>query len=89
LLATAGKLVFSGDAEGWFSALKDDTGEEMWRFNVGSGIHGNPTTFTADGKQYVAIVYGPGGGSLLPLIYDELMKRNNRGGGLMVFGLSD
>ena len=89
LLATAGKLVFSGDAEGYFSALKDDTGEELWRFNVGTGIHGNPTTFTADGKQYVAIVYGPGGGSLLPLIYDELMKRNNRGGGLMVFGLSD
>ena len=81
--------MFSGDAEGWFSALKDDTGEELWRFNVGTGIHGNPTTFTADGKQYVAIVYGPGGGSLLPLIYDELFKRNNRGGGLMVFGLSD
>jgi alcohol dehydrogenase (cytochrome c) len=89
LLATAGGLVFSGDAEGWFSALKDDTGEELWRFNVGSGIHGNPTTFTVDGRQYVAIVYGPGGGSLWPLVYDELFKRNNRGGGMMVFGLVD
>lgn len=89
LLATAGGLVFTGDAEGWFSALKDDTGEELWRFNVGSGIHGNPTTFTVDGRQYVAIVYGPGGGSLWPLVYDELFKRNNRGGGMMVFGLAD
>jgi alcohol dehydrogenase (cytochrome c) len=89
LLTTAGRLVFSGDAEGYFSAMKDDTGETLWRFNVGTGIHGNPTTFTADGKQYVAIVYGPGGGSIWPLVYDELFKRQNRGGGMMVFGLSE
>lgn len=89
LLATAGNLVFSGDAEGYFNAMTDDTGELLWRFNVGTGIHGNPTTFTADGKQYVAIVYGPGGGSLWPLVYDELFKHQNRGGGMMVFGLTD
>jgi alcohol dehydrogenase (cytochrome c) len=89
LLTTAGRLVFSGDAEGYFSAMKDDTGETLWRFNVGTGIHGNPTTFTADGKQYVAIVYGPGGGSIWPLVYDELFKRQNRGGGMMVFGMSE
>jgi alcohol dehydrogenase (cytochrome c) len=89
LIATAGGLVFSGDAEGYFNAVKDDTGETLWRFNVGTGIHGNPTTFTANGKQYVAIVYGPGGGSLWPLVYDELFKHQNRGGGMMVFGLPD
>lgn len=89
LLATAGRLVFAGDAEGYLNAMADDTGEMLWRFNVGTGIHGNPTTFTADGKQYVAIVYGPGGGSLWPLVYDELFKHQNRGGGMMVFGLSE
>lgn len=89
LLATAGGLVFSGDAEGYFAAVRDDTGETMWRFNVGTGIHGNPTTFTAEGKQYVAVVYGPGGGSIWPLVYDELFKHQNRGGGMMVFGLGD
>jgi alcohol dehydrogenase (cytochrome c) len=89
LLATAGKLIFTGDAEGYFNAMKDDTGELMWRFNVGTGIHGNPTTFTANGKQYVAIVYGPGGGSLWPLVYDELFKHQNRGGGMMVFALPE
>jgi len=89
LIATAGGLVFTGDAEGYFSAIKDDTGETLWRFNVGTGIHGNPTTFTANGKQYVAIVYGPGGGSLWPLVYDELFKHQNRGGGMIVFGLPD
>ncbi|HMV55341.1 MAG TPA: methanol/ethanol family PQQ-dependent dehydrogenase [Rhodocyclaceae bacterium] len=89
IVATAGGLIFAGDAEGYFSALRDDTGEQLWRFNVGTGIHGNPTTFTVDGKQYVAIVYGPGGGSLWPLVYDELFKHQNRGGGMMVFGLAD
>ena len=89
LLATGGGLVFSGDAEGYFTAMKDDTGELLWRHNVGTGIHGNPTTFTADGKQYVAIVFGPGGGSLWPLVYDELFKTQSRGGGMVVFGLSD
>jgi alcohol dehydrogenase (cytochrome c) len=82
-------VVFAGDAEGWFHAMRDDTGEALWRFNVGTGIHGNPTTFTVDGKQYVAIVYGPGGGSLWPLVYDELFKHQNRGGGMMIFGLSE
>jgi alcohol dehydrogenase (cytochrome c) len=89
LMATAGGLVFSGDAEGYFSAMRADTGETLWHFNVGTGIHGNPTTFAVDGKQYVAIVYGPGGGSLWPLTYEQLFKTQSRGGGMMVFGLSD
>ena len=87
LVSTAGGLVFSGNAAGYFEAVDDETGETLWRHNVGAGIHGNPTTFTVDGKQMVAIVYGPGGGSLWPLAYGEFMKVNNRGGGLMVFAL--
>ena len=82
--------MFSGDAEGIFSAMRDDTGETLWRFNVGTGIHGNPTSFTgADGKQYIAVVYGPGGGSLFPLVNDQLFEHLNHGGGMMVFGLPD
>jgi alcohol dehydrogenase (cytochrome c) len=89
LISTAGGLVFYGDAEGYFGAVRDDTGEELWRFNVGTGIHGNPSTFTVDGKQMVAVVYGPGGGSLWPLTYPEFFKTHNRGGGVMVFALQD
>jgi alcohol dehydrogenase (cytochrome c) len=89
IVTTAGGLLFTGDAEGYFWALRDDTGEALWKFNVGTGIHGNPTSFTVDGKQYIAVVYGPGGGSIWPLVYDELFKHQNRGGGMMVFGLQD
>ena len=89
ILATAGGLVFFGDPEGMFSAVKDDTGETLWQYNVGTGIHGNPTSFTAGGKQYVAIVVGPGGGGLWPIYFKEWFKNQSKGGGLFVFGLSD
>ena len=85
--ATAGGLVFFGDAEGYFHAVRDDTGEELWRHNVGTGVHGNPTTWTAGGKQYVAIVAGAGGGGIWPLAYGEWLKKHTKGGVLVVFGL--
>jgi alcohol dehydrogenase (cytochrome c) len=88
ILATAGGLVFFGDPEGMFWAVRDDTGETLWRYNTGTGIHGNPTTWTAGGNQYVAIVVGPGGGGLWPLYYSEWLKTHSKGGGLFVFGLS-
>lgn len=87
MLSTGGGLVFYGDPEGNFNALDDETGEHLWSFQTGSGIHGNPTTYTADGKQYVAIVYGAGGGGIWPLYFAEWYKHNNKGGGLMVFAV--
>jgi alcohol dehydrogenase (cytochrome c) len=89
ILATAGGLVFFGDPEGMFTAVRDDTGETLWQYNVGTGIHGNPTTFTAGGKQYVAIVVGPGGGGLWPIYFSDWFKKQSKGGGLFVFGLAD
>ncbi len=85
LLATAGGLAFYGDPDGRFNAVNDETGEHLWSFNTGSGIHGNPTTYTAEGKQYVAIVYGAGGGGIWPLYYSNFLKTHTKGGGLMVF----
>jgi alcohol dehydrogenase (cytochrome c) len=87
MLATAGGLVFYGDPEGYFNAVDDETGEHLWSFQTGSGIHGNPTTYTANGKQYVAIVYGAGGGGIWPLYFSDWLKTNTKGGGLMVFAV--
>jgi alcohol dehydrogenase (cytochrome c) len=89
ILSTAGGLVFYGDPEGMFHAVRDDTGEALWSYNVGTGIHGNPTTYTANGKQYVAIVVGPGGGGIWPATYGDWFKKQSKGGGLIVFGLED
>ncbi len=87
MLATAGGLVFTGDAEGFFRAIKDDTGETLFEYNVGTGVHSNPTTYMVGDTQYVAVLVGPGGGSLWPLVYGEFFKKNTKGGGLFVFAL--
>jgi PQQ-dependent dehydrogenase (methanol/ethanol family) len=61
-VATAGNVVFYGTMEGWFKALKADTGELLWQFKTGSGIIGQPVTYRGpDGRQYVAILSGVGG----------------------------
>jgi alcohol dehydrogenase (cytochrome c) len=61
LLATAGGLVFTGNLEGVVVALDAKTLQELWRFDVGAGITAPPMTFSAGGKQYVAIEVGYGG----------------------------
>jgi len=89
MLATGGGLVFYGDPEGYFNALDDETGEHLWSFQTGSGVHSNPTTFTVNGKQYVSIVYGAGGGGIWPLYFSDWLKTNTKGGGLMVFAVDE
>ena len=59
LAATAGGLVFGGDANGHFKALDDRTGKVLWDMNLGSSVSGYPICFAADGKQYVAVITGP------------------------------
>ena len=62
VLATGGDVVFYGTLDGWFKAVDAKTGRVLWRFKVGSGVVGNPISFTgADGKQYVAVYAGIGG----------------------------
>ena len=61
-LVTAGDVVFFGTLDGWFKAADARTGKVLWRFKVGSGVVGNPITYTGpDGKQYVAVYAGIGG----------------------------
>ena len=61
-LATKGDVVFYGTLDGWFKAANARTGAVLWKFKVGSGIVGNPVTYTGpDGKQYVAVYAGIGG----------------------------
>src|SRR5262249_62356698 len=61
VLATGGGLVFAGEPTGEFNALNARTGELMWQFQCGSGHHSSPTTYSVDGRQYVAVPSGWGG----------------------------
>jgi alcohol dehydrogenase (cytochrome c) len=61
-LVTAGDVVFYGTMEGWFKALDARDGTLLWQYKTGSGIVGQPVSYTGpDGKQYIAILSGVGG----------------------------
>ncbi|MFN8594511.1 MAG: PQQ-dependent dehydrogenase, methanol/ethanol family [Thermomicrobiales bacterium] len=57
-LATAGGLVFSGEANGNFDAYNAKTGDLLWQFQTGAGVNGPAMTYEIDGKQYVAVAAG-------------------------------
>jgi alcohol dehydrogenase (cytochrome c) len=57
-LATAGGIVVTALIEGTVVALDDQTLEELWSFNVGTGINAPPMTYAVNGKQYIAIATG-------------------------------
>ena len=59
-LATAGGLVFSGDATGRFFALDAGDGSELWSFRTGSGHRGSAITYAVGGRQYIATPSGWG-----------------------------
>jgi glucose dehydrogenase len=58
LLATGGRLVFGGDAAGYFRAFDQRTGKVVWEQNLGTAVSGFPVSFAVDGKQYIAVATG-------------------------------
>jgi len=61
-LVTAGDVAFYGTLDGWFKSVNAKTGEVLSKFKIGSGVVGNPITYSGpDGKQYVAVYAGIGG----------------------------
>ena len=62
VLTTGGGLVFTGKLTGEFVALDEATGKTLWQFKTGSAINSTAITYTHNGKQYVTIASGLGGG---------------------------
>ena len=93
MLATGGGLVFSGGTnDRKFHAFDAATGKLVWEFPTNSGITGQPTSFTIDGKQYIAVLSGWGVDAramqtrlnrLLPGNYPEVPE----GGAVWVFAV--
>ncbi|HEX6928492.1 MAG TPA: PQQ-dependent dehydrogenase, methanol/ethanol family [Gammaproteobacteria bacterium] len=86
VLATGGGLVFTGEPTGEFNAYDARTGELLWQYQTGSGIHSNPVTYSIDGRQYVAVPSGWGGWIKG---YAPTMLGAPRGDALFVFALPD
>jgi alcohol dehydrogenase (cytochrome c) len=62
MLVTGGGLVFTGKLSGEFVALDEESGKTLWQFKTGSSVNSTAITYTHNGKQYVTIASGLGGG---------------------------
>lgn len=83
VLATS-DLVWTGHTDGTLAAYDAQTLEEKWSMNVGTSFQAPPITFTANGKQYIAIAGG--GIGIAAMGYEELMNISPANM-LWVFGL--
>ena len=67
------------------------TGKTLWKTRLGTTVQGYPVTFSVDGKQYIAVTTGLGGGSPehKPGTMLREVHRPPNGYALFVFGLPD
>ena len=87
-LATAGGLVFAGDLDRYFQAFDIDSGELLWKTRLGSPLHGYPVTYTAGGRQYLAVPTGIGVFRALTAVIAPEIYQPANGQALYVFELS-
>ena len=89
VLSTAGGLAFAGDLAGSFKAVNVRDGSVMWETRLATSVQGYPISFAVDGKQYIAVATGLGGGSPrgVPSTLTPEIKVPNSGHTLYVFTL--
>jgi alcohol dehydrogenase (cytochrome c) len=87
VLATAGGIVVTALLDGTIIAYDDQTLEELWKINVGSGFVAPPMTYMVGGKQYIAISSGIGVVARAKLARSPEMKTLSNATVLFVFGL--
>ena len=58
VLATAGGLVFNGEANGLFRAFDAKNGKKLWEYQTGAGVNAPAVSYTMGGKQYIAVAAG-------------------------------
>ena len=91
VVTTAGGVGFVGDMNRVFRAFDVKTGKTLWQTRLATSVQGFPTTFSIDGRQYVAVTTGLGGGSprLVPSQLAPEIKVPTTGHALYVFALPE
>ena len=91
VLSTAGGIAFAGDMNRVFRAFDVKTGKTLWETRLGTSVQGFPLTFTAGGRQYIAMSTGLGGGSPrgVPAVLAPEVKYPAAGNALYVFALPE
>ena len=86
-LSTAGGIVVTALLDGTIAAYDDETLEELWSFNLGTGITAPPMTYAVNGKQYLAVTTGFSRPSRNKLRRTPELKDIRNATMLFVFGL--
>jgi alcohol dehydrogenase (cytochrome c) len=91
VVTTAGGIGFVGDLNRTFRAFDVKNGKTLWQSRLATSVQGFPTTFMIDGRQYVAVTTGLGGGSprLVPSQIAPEVKVPTTGQALYVFALPE
>jgi alcohol dehydrogenase (cytochrome c) len=87
VLTTAGGIVVTALLDGTVVAYDDQTLEELWKFNTGTGFVAPPMTYAVDGKQYIAISSGLNPVARAKLARAPEMKNQSNATMLFVFAL--
>jgi alcohol dehydrogenase (cytochrome c) len=89
VLSTAGGVAFAGDLDRSFKAVDVRDGRVVWETRLATSVQGYPISFGLDGKQYIAVATGLGGGSPrgVPATITPELRPPNRGHALYVFAL--
>jgi len=87
VLTTAGGIVVTALLDGTIVAYDDETLEELWKVNVGTGFVAPPMTYAVDGKQYIAIASGLNPVARAKLARSPEMKNQSNATMLFVFAL--
>ena len=91
VMSTAGGVAFVGDLDRTFRAVDVKTGRTLWQNRLTTSVQGFPFTFMVDGKQYIGVTTGNGGGSprLVPATLAPEIQPPTTGYNLWVFALPD
>jgi len=91
VLSTGGGVAFVGDFDRNFKAVEVATGKVIWQTRLGNTVQGYPVSFSLDGKQYIAVTTGLGGGSpqQKPTMLLHEVHRPATGHQLYIFALPD
>ena len=91
VVSTAGGIVLAGDLDRYFRAFDVRTGDKLWETRLATSVQGFPASFNIDGKQYIAVTTGLGGGSprAVPRVVSPEIHHPNSGNAIYVFTLPD
>ena len=91
VISTAGGIAIAGDIDRYVRAYDVKTGKVLWQSRLGTSAQGFPVTYSVDGKQYIAVLAGLGGGSPrnVPAAIEPEIKIPQAGQALYVFTLPE